>query len=132
VSEPLFIHLEPRAPFGGADKIVTKRQQEGNEQYHKKAGELDLEQGTAPGSTGPFRKELDEYGQKGRVIAPVVGGFAEMSPDTYAIADLISSALANEHSSFFADKPSEAKGMFTQRLYRPRAGSASRLGPSPG
>jgi hypothetical protein len=40
-----------------------------------------------------------------------------MSPDTYAIAGLISSVLANEHCSFFADKPSEAKGMFTQRLY---------------
>jgi hypothetical protein len=34
------------------------------------------------------------------VIAPVVGAFAEMSPDTYAIADLISSVLANEHCSF--------------------------------
>jgi hypothetical protein len=41
-----------------------------------------------------------------------------MPPGTYAIAGLISSALANEHFSFFADKPSEAKGMFTQRLYR--------------
>jgi hypothetical protein len=39
-------------------------------------------------------------------------------PDTYAITDLISSALANGHYSFFADKPSEAKSMFTQRLYR--------------
>jgi hypothetical protein len=87
----------------------------------------DLEQGTAPGSTGPFRKELNEYGQKGRVIAPVVGAFAEMSPDTYAIADLISSVLANEHGSFFADKPSEAKGMFTQRLYR-SLGLAAHLG----
>jgi len=33
--------------------------------YHKKAGELDLEQGTAPGGTGPSWKELSEYGQKG-------------------------------------------------------------------
>jgi hypothetical protein len=41
-----------------------------------------------------------------------------MPPDTYAIAGLISSVLANEHCSFFADKPSEAKGMFTKRLYR--------------
>jgi hypothetical protein len=52
------------------------------------------------------------------MIAPVAGAFVEISPDTYAIADLISSVLANEHCSFFADKPSEAKGMFTQRLYR--------------
>jgi hypothetical protein len=47
--------------------------------------------------------------------------------DTYAIADLISSVLANEHCSFFADKTSEAKGMFTQRLYRP-LGLAAHLG----
>jgi hypothetical protein len=107
--------------------VVTKRQQEVNGKYHKKAGELDLEQGTAPGGTGPFRKELNEYGKKGRVIAPVVGAFAEMFPDTYAIADLISSVLANEHCSFFADKPSEAKGMFAQRLYR-SLGLAAHLG----
>jgi hypothetical protein len=44
--------------------VVTKRQQEVNEKYHKKAGELDLEQGITLGSTGPFRKELNEYGQK--------------------------------------------------------------------
>jgi hypothetical protein len=52
------------------------------------------------------------------VIAPVVGALAEMSPGTYAIADLTSSVLANEHFLFFADKPSEAKGMFTQRRHR--------------
>jgi hypothetical protein len=46
----------------------------------------------------------------------MVGAFAEMSPDTYAIADLTSSVLANEHCSFFVDRPSEAKGMLTQRL----------------
>jgi hypothetical protein len=50
-----------------------------------------------------------------------------MSPGTYAIADLISSVLVNEHSSFFADKPSEAKGMFTQRLHR-SLGLAAHLG----
>jgi hypothetical protein len=50
-----------------------------------------------------------------------------MSPDTYAIADLISSVLASEHCLFFADKPSEAKDMFTQRLYR-SLGLAAHLG----
>ena len=45
--------------------VATKWQQEANGNYHKKAGKLDLEQGTAPGTapgdTGPFRKELNEY-----------------------------------------------------------------------
>jgi hypothetical protein len=114
--------------------VATNPQQEVNGKYRKKAGELDLKQGTAPGGTGPFRKELNEYGQKGRVIAsvglfsvrtffPVAEAFAEMFPGTLVIADLYSSALANEHSYghclFFADKPSEAKGRFTQRLYGP-------------
>jgi hypothetical protein len=44
-----------------------------------------------------------------------------------AIADLTSSALANEHFSFFTDKPSEAKGVFIQRLYR-SLGLAAHLG----
>jgi hypothetical protein len=65
-----------------------------------------------------FQKKLNECGQKGRVIAPVVRAFAEMSPYTSAIADLISSVVANIHISFFADKPSKAKGIFIQRLYR--------------
>jgi hypothetical protein len=61
------------------------------------------------------------------VIAPVAEACAEIPPDTYAIAGLISSVLANEHCSFFADKPSEAKGMFTQWLYR-SLGLAAHLG----
>jgi hypothetical protein len=83
-----FFYKYPAERSGLACAVVTKRQQEVNEKYHKKAGELDLEQGTAPGSTGPFRKELIEYRHKGRVIDPVVGAFAEMPPDTYAIAGL--------------------------------------------
>ena len=59
-----------------------------------KAAEVDLESGTAPDDTGPFKRSLNEYGQKGRVVAPVVGAFAEVSSDTYAIADLIASVLA--------------------------------------
>ena len=60
-------------------------------------------------------------------MVPFKSGFVEMPPDTYAIAGLISSVLANELSSFFAYKPSEAKGMFTQRLYR-SLGLAAHLG----
>ena len=52
------------------------------------------------------------------MIAPVVGAVADMSLDTSAIIDNTSSVLANEHCLFFADKLSEAKGVFTQRLYR--------------
>jgi len=48
----------------------------------------------------------------------VVGTFAEMPSDTNAIADLIASVLAvDHHCFFFNNRPADAKGMFTQRLY---------------
>jgi hypothetical protein len=45
---------------GLACTVDTKQQQKINGNYHKKAGELDLEQGTTPGDTGPFREEFSE------------------------------------------------------------------------
>jgi hypothetical protein len=36
------------------------------------------------------------HGQKGRVIAPVMAAFAETSPGTDVISDLVASALAAE------------------------------------
>jgi hypothetical protein len=48
----------------------------------------------------------------------VVGAFAEMSSDTYAIADLVASVLADEHCSYYSEKQSDAKALFTQQLYR--------------
>jgi hypothetical protein len=107
--------------------LPPKGQQAADEEYHKKAEKLNLEQGAAPGDMGPLQKELNEYGKKGRVIAPVVEAFAEISPDAYTTAGLISPVLAHELFSFFADKLSEAKGMFTQRLYR-FLGLAAHLG----
>ena len=108
----------PAEPTGKVGAVVLKRQTEVNKKYRKRAGELDAKQGSAPGVPGPFTKELNGYGQKGRVLVPVVGAFAEMSPDVYTIADLVSSALAEEHCSFFADSPSAMKALYTQRLYR--------------
>ena len=61
---------------------------------------LDLEQGTAPGDTGPFQWGLYEHGQNGRVAVPVMGAFAGVSTEmylgTYAIAGLIPPALTSE------------------------------------
>jgi hypothetical protein len=47
----------PAVRSGTTCAVVTKWQQEVNGKYHKEVGELDLEQGTAPGDTGPFQKE---------------------------------------------------------------------------
>eukprot|EP00613_Pedinella_sp_CCMP2098_P064901 CAMPEP_0171984808 /NCGR_PEP_ID=MMETSP0993-20121228/274022_1 /TAXON_ID=483369 /ORGANISM="non described non described, Strain CCMP2098" /LENGTH=200 /DNA_ID=CAMNT_0012637645 /DNA_START=144 /DNA_END=743 /DNA_ORIENTATION=- len=87
--------------------VVTKRQRELNDEYHKKAAEVDLESGTAPGDMGPFKRSLNGYGQKGSVIAFVVGGSAEMASDTYR-APSSASILAADHCSFFNDKPADA------------------------
>jgi hypothetical protein len=52
--------------------VVLKRQKEVNKKYRKRAEGLDAKQGSAPGVQGPFTKELNGYGQNGRVVAPVV------------------------------------------------------------
>jgi hypothetical protein len=107
--------------------VVKKRQKQVNDDYHKRAAKLDEKLGTTAGSMGPFKKELNRYGQKGRVAGPVVGAFAEASSDTYAIADLVASALAQEHCSYYSEKPSVAKAVFTEQLYR-SLGLTARLG----
>ena len=41
-----------------------------------------------------------------------------MSPDVYAIIDLVATALTQEHLSYYDACPSVVKGMFQQRIYR--------------
>ena len=103
---------------GKACAIVEKKQQQVNEEYYKRAAELDEEEGTAANAPGPLITELRKYGRDGRVLSPVVGAFAEMSSDVHAITDLIASLLAEEHRSFFNEESSGVKAMFTERLYR--------------
>ena len=52
------------------------------------------------------------------MIAPAVGTFTDISLGTYGITDMVASVLAAGHCSFFNDKPADAKGMSTRRLYR--------------
>jgi hypothetical protein len=54
---------------------VKKRQQQVNDDYHKRVSKTDEKLGTAAGTTGPFAAELSKYGQKGRVVVPVVGAW---------------------------------------------------------
>lgn len=108
----------PAEASGNVGSVVEKRQEGVNTDYQRKVRKLDEEQGTTAGEQGPFTKKLHEYGRKGRVVAPVIGAFGEVSSDTYAISDLVASALAAEHCSYFADQPSSVKAMFTERLYR--------------
>ena len=92
-----------------------------------RARRLDADLGTPPGAKGPFVTELETFGRGGKVIIPVAGAFAEMSPDVYAIIDLVATALTCEHLSYYDAYPSVVKGMFQQRIYR-SLGLAAHLG----
>jgi hypothetical protein len=62
---------------------------------------------------GPTTKEVKSYGS--RVPVPVIGAFAEMSPDVEALADVTAPALAADYTQFFFTSAVEAKGMYKQR-----------------
>ena len=79
------------------------------------------------GQKGPFVTELESSGKGGKVIIPVVGAFAEMSPDVYAIIDPVATALTQKHLSYFDACRSVVKGMFQQRIYR-SLGLSAQLG----
>ena len=112
---------------GTACAVVTRRATEASQAYLTRARRLDTDLGTLPGAKGPFVTELETFGRGGKVIIPVAGAFAEMSPDVYAIIDLVATALTCEHLSYYDAYPSVVKGMFQQRIYR-SLGLAAHLG----
>ena len=84
-----------------AASVVNKRQEEASAAYRTKAKELDhlliAKQVVAVsplGTPGPYESVLNGFG---KVLAPVVGAFAEMSSDVHLLADLIESAQAADH-----------------------------------
>ena len=105
-----------------AASVVNKRQEEASAAYRTKAKELDhlliAKQVVAVsplGTPGPYESVLNGFG---KVLAPVVGAFAEMSSDVHLLTDLIASAQAADHCEYFAALPSEIKGMFLTRARR--------------
>ena len=85
---------------GTACAVVTRRATEASQAYLIRARRLDTDLGTLPGAKGPFVTELETFGRGGKVIIPVAGAFAEMSPDVYAIIELVATALTCEHLSY--------------------------------
>ena len=55
---------------------------------------------------GPYESVLNGFG---KVLAPVVGAFAEMPSDVHLLTDLIASAQAADHCEYFAALPSEIR-----------------------
>ena len=68
---------------------------------------------------GGFDAELNTYGQAGRVIRPVVGGFAEIPSDVHVIAKAVAKELALEHCKIYGDKTLKAVNVFfLNQFYR--------------
>ena len=76
-------------------------------EYLQRAEELDRKPGTPEGAEGPMTKEIKPCGS--RMLASVIGAFAEMSSDVEALADATASALAADHIQFISTSAAEAK-----------------------
>ena len=73
---------------------AVDRRQRGANDYLRRAQELDRQiSGHRPVEEGPFTKELQFYGDNGRVLIPVAGAFVETSSDAHAIAELCNRGL---------------------------------------
>ena len=65
---------------------------------------------------GPIESELNEYGHRGRVLAPVIGRYGGASSDLSLILDLVPREMARKHTAFYNIGFSEAKALFRQKL----------------
>ena len=110
------IYANTRQEPGSA---VAERQRRGVRDYEKRARDLDAElPDHQPGEEGPFTKILKSYGEEGRVLIPVAGAFAEMSPDAHAIAELCASLQADRYCAHHNVEPAMVKSMFLRRIHR--------------
>ena len=88
-----------------------------NQDYHHRAKELD--RGSGGDSSDGFDAELNDHGNKGRVLGLVVGAFGEASDDVYVIAEAVAEELATEHCGFYSDKKQGVvAAFFLSQIYR--------------
>ena len=87
-----------------------------NQEYHDREKKLDSElHSTQQDQRGPIESELNEYGHKGRVLAPVIGRYGGASSDLSPILNLVARELARKHTAFYNIGFSAAKAMFKQK-----------------
>ena len=85
---------------------VDRRKQRETSDYLKRARELDRQiPRHQPDEEGPFKREVKYYGDKGRVLIPVVGAFVEVSSDSHAIAELCTSLQADQYCANHRSQP---------------------------
>jgi hypothetical protein len=110
-------HYDNTSTIPGA--TLEKRQKAVNKEYHDRTRKLDSElHGSQQDQRGPIESELNEYGHRGRVLAPVIGRYGGASSDLSLILDLVAREMARKHTAFYNIGFSEAKALFRQKLAR--------------
>ena len=70
-------------------------------------------------SSDGFEAELSSYGNRGKVLGPVVGAYGEMPDDVYVISKAVTEELATEHCGFYSDKKQGAvAALFLSQIHR--------------
>ena len=88
-------------------------------EYHDRTRKLDSElHGSQQDQRGPIESELNEYGHRGLVLAPVIGRYGGASSDLSLILGLVAREMARKHTAFYNIGFSEAKALFRQKLAR--------------
>ena len=110
-------HYDNTSTIPGA--TLEKRQKAVNKEYHDRTRKLDSElHGSQQDQRGPIESELNEYGRRGRVLAPVIGRYGGASSVLSLILDLFAREMARKHTAFYNIGFSEAKALFRQKLAR--------------
>ena len=108
-----------KKPFASPGATLEKRQKAVNKGYHDRTWKLDSElHGSQQDQRGPIESEVNEYGHRGRVLAPVIGRYGDASSDLSLNLDLVAREMARKHTAFYNTGFSEAKALFRQKLAR--------------
>ena len=69
-----------------------------------------------PGPDTRFQTRLNEFGNQGRVLAPIVGAWCEVSEDFDLLVELIARALADKETSMLPVAHDQAVARQRQKL----------------
>ena len=104
-------HYQQRA--AATASRANERQAKVNSEYIKHAQDCDA---AVPGPDTPFQTRLNEFGTEGRVLAPVVGTWCEVSDDFDLLIELIAHALADKETSMLRVAHDQAVARQRQKL----------------
>ena len=89
-----------KKPFAIPGATLEKRQKAVNKGHHDRTWKLDSElHGSQQDQRGPIESEVNEYGHRGRVLAPVIGRYGEASSDLIPMLDRVARAMARKHAA---------------------------------